>query len=183
MTVDIVNYASRYVVVLGQVGRPGLVPIDLPDIASLLHDATAPDGQLKLERIGRAGPQSLFPLWILKYLPNMIAAHISMATNAQGPNNTIVTACAAGTQAVGEAFRLIARGDVDAMLEQIARPGWEERSHLAEILRLKGWMLSLKGDLDGAERNFLASLDWARRQQAKSWELRTSTSLAAILFT
>jgi predicted ATPase len=41
-------------------------------------------------------------------------------------------------------------------------------------------MLSLKGDLDGAERNYLASLDWARRQQAKSWELRTSTSLARL---
>ena len=41
-------------------------------------------------------------------------------------------------------------------------------------------MLSLKGDLDGAERNFLASLDWARRQQAKMWELRTSTSLARL---
>ena len=53
-------------------------------------------------------------------------------------------------------------------------------SHLAEVLRLKGWMLSLKGDLEGAEGNFLASLDWARRQQAKSWELRTSTSLARL---
>ena len=52
--------------------------------------------------------------------------------------------------------------------------------HYAEILRLKGWMLSLKGDLEGAERNFLASLDWARRQQAKMWELRTSTSLARL---
>ena len=41
-------------------------------------------------------------------------------------------------------------------------------------------MLSLKGDLEGAERNFLASLDWARRQQAKMWELRTSTSLARL---
>src|SRR5947199_7265292 len=46
----------------------------------------------------------------------MAAAHVSMALNAQGPNNTIVTACAAGTQAVGEAFRLIARGDADVML-------------------------------------------------------------------
>jgi hypothetical protein len=41
-------------------------------------------------------------------------------------------------------------------------------------------MLSLKGDFEGAERNFLASLDWARRQQAKSWEFRTSTSLARL---
>ena len=46
----------------------------------------------------------------------MVAAHISLAFNAQGPNNTITTACAAGTQAVGEAFRLIARGDADLVL-------------------------------------------------------------------
>jgi hypothetical protein len=41
-------------------------------------------------------------------------------------------------------------------------------------------MLSLKGDPEGAERNSLASLGWARRQQAKSWELRTSTSPARL---
>ena len=69
---------------------------------------------------------------------------------------------------------------IDEAIAQIERPGWEERLHYAEILRLKGWMLSLKGDLEGAERNFLASLDWARRQQAKMWELRTSTSLARL---
>jgi tetratricopeptide (TPR) repeat protein len=69
---------------------------------------------------------------------------------------------------------------IDQQIDQIERPGWEERYFYAEILRLKGWMLSLKGDPEGAERNFLASLDWARRQQAKSWELRTSTSLARL---
>ena len=63
---------------------------------------------------------------------------------------------------------------------QVERPGWEERLHYAEILRLKGWMLSLKGDLAGAEQNYLASLDLARKRQAKSWELRTSTSLARL---
>jgi predicted ATPase len=41
-------------------------------------------------------------------------------------------------------------------------------------------MLSIKGDLEGAEREFLASLDCARHQRAKSWELRTSTSLARL---
>jgi class 3 adenylate cyclase/tetratricopeptide (TPR) repeat protein len=69
---------------------------------------------------------------------------------------------------------------LEEAIAQIERPGWEERQFYAEILRLKGWVLSLKGDLEGAERNFLASLDWARRQQAKSWELRTSTSLARL---
>ena len=73
-----------------------------------------------------------------------------------------------------------ALGLIDEIIAQIERPGWEERLYYAEILRLKGWMLSLKGDLEGAERNFLASLDWARRQQAKMWELRTSTSLARL---
>ncbi len=48
-------------------------------------------------------------------------------------------------------------------------------------MRVRGWILSLAGDFEAAEQNFLASLDWARRQQAKSWELRTSTSLARLL--
>jgi tetratricopeptide (TPR) repeat protein len=69
---------------------------------------------------------------------------------------------------------------IDEQIAQIERPGWEERIYYAETLRLKGWMLSLQGDLEGAERNFLASLDWARRQQARSWELRTATSLAQL---
>ena len=49
-------------------------------------------------------------------LPNMAAAHISILHHAMGPNNTIVTACTAGTQAVGDAFRLVSRGDADVML-------------------------------------------------------------------
>ncbi len=79
-------------------------------------------------------------------------------------------------------------GDLDGALDlieqsiaQIERPGWEEREHYAEALRIKGWLLSLKGDRAGAERSYLASLDWARQQQAKSWELRTATSYARLL--
>ena len=69
---------------------------------------------------------------------------------------------------------------IEDSLNQIARPGWEERSHLAEVLRLKGWMLQQQGRLAAAEDNYLASLDVGREQQAKSWELRTSTSLARL---
>ncbi len=69
---------------------------------------------------------------------------------------------------------------IELSLAQIARPGWEERAYLAEILRLKGWMLERQGDFEGAEQNYQSSLTWAREQQAKSWELRTATSLARL---
>jgi predicted ATPase len=69
---------------------------------------------------------------------------------------------------------------IESVLEQIRRPGWEERSHLAEVLRIKGCILLLKGDLMGAEGAFIESLEVARTQRAKSWELRTATSLARL---
>jgi class 3 adenylate cyclase/tetratricopeptide (TPR) repeat protein len=69
---------------------------------------------------------------------------------------------------------------IEESLAQIAQPGWEERSHLAEVLRLKAWMLQQQGKLAAAEENYLASLNVGHEQQAKSWELRTSTSLARL---
>jgi 3-oxoacyl-[acyl-carrier-protein] synthase II len=101
---------------LGVVMGTGLVPIDLPEVAPLLAGSCDAAGHLVIDRLGQHGSGALFPLWLLKYLPNMIAAHISMVHNAQGPNSTITTACAAGTQAVGEAFRLIQRNDADMVL-------------------------------------------------------------------
>jgi 3-oxoacyl-[acyl-carrier-protein] synthase II len=101
---------------VGVVMGTGVVPIDLPEVAPLLMEACDENGKLHADRLGQQGAGVLFPLWLLKYLPNMAAAHVSMALNTQGPNNTITTACAAGTQAVGEAFRLIGRGDADVVL-------------------------------------------------------------------
>jgi 3-oxoacyl-[acyl-carrier-protein] synthase II len=101
---------------LGVVMGTGLVPVELPELAPALVKACNENGRLETKRLGESGRGVLFPLWLLKYLPNMVSAHISMALNAQGPNSTITTACAAGTQAVGEAFRLIERGDADMVL-------------------------------------------------------------------
>ena len=70
---------------------------------------------------------------------------------------------------------------IDECIAQIERPGWEERWNYAEILRIKGGLLALTGDLEAAERAYIASLDWARQQQAKSWELRTATSYARLM--
>ena len=70
---------------------------------------------------------------------------------------------------------------IEEVLGNMARPGWEDQSGLAEILRLKGWILGQQGKIDAAEQSLHASLDVARQQQAKSWELRTSTTLAKLL--
>src|SRR5438477_8205964 len=101
---------------VGVVMGTGVVPIDLPEIAPTVAGACGEDGQLQVGRMSERGTRAIQPMWILKYLPNMVAAHISLSYNAQGPNSTVTTACVAGTQAIGEAFRLVARGDADVML-------------------------------------------------------------------
>jgi 3-oxoacyl-[acyl-carrier-protein] synthase II len=56
------------------------------------------------------------PMRELEQEPNMPAAHIAMLTGARGPTRSCLTACAASTQAVGEATMLIRRGDADVMI-------------------------------------------------------------------
>lgn len=73
-----------------------------------------------------------------------------------------------------------ALGLIDEQTTAAEQPGRERRIYYAEFLRIKGWILSRAGDVEGAERSYLASLAWARTQQAKSWELRTSCSLARL---
>jgi 3-oxoacyl-[acyl-carrier-protein] synthase II len=94
----------------------GITPIDVGELVNPIMRSVGIDGAFDMARFNAARAETIFPLWLLQHLPNMAAAHISILHHAMGPNNTIVTACAAGTQAVGEAFRLIARGDADAML-------------------------------------------------------------------
>jgi 3-oxoacyl-[acyl-carrier-protein] synthase II len=100
---------------VGVVMGTGVVPMDLGELAPMLARACHDDG-FDATRLPHPEGGGLFPLWLLKHLPNMTAAHISLAFNCQGPNNTIVTACVAGTQAVGEGFRMIARGEADVVL-------------------------------------------------------------------
>ena len=94
----------------------GITPVDVGELVDPIMRGVGTDGAFDMGRFAMARAESIFPLWLLQHLPNMAAAHISILHQAMGPNNTIVTACAAGTQAVGEAFRLVARGDADVML-------------------------------------------------------------------
>ena len=56
------------------------------------------------------------PLYVPKMLPNMASSNISRLLNLTGYSNTVATACAAGTQAIGEAAEVIKRGDADVMI-------------------------------------------------------------------
>ena len=62
------------------------------------------------------GPKRITPFFIPLVIPNMGAGHISIIYGAKGPNLSITTACAAGTHAVGDAFRVISRGDCDVAI-------------------------------------------------------------------
>lgn len=62
------------------------------------------------------GPGRISPYFIPSVLANLAPGHISMRWGYRGPNYTITSACASGGHAIGEAFRWIARGDLDAAL-------------------------------------------------------------------
>lgn len=60
--------------------------------------------------------KSIEPLWMLKYLPNMIASHIAISIDARGPNNSIMQGDASGLLALIEAADVIRRGWADVMI-------------------------------------------------------------------
>lgn len=62
------------------------------------------------------GPRRVSPLFIPMMIANMASARVAMDFNLKGPNFTVVTACASGTNAIGEAFRIVQRGDADIMV-------------------------------------------------------------------
>lgn len=62
------------------------------------------------------GPRKITPFFIPRVIPNMPSGHISMRIGCKGPNLSQTTACAAGTHAVGEAFRHIVYGDCDVAI-------------------------------------------------------------------
>jgi 3-oxoacyl-[acyl-carrier-protein] synthase II len=62
------------------------------------------------------GPMRISPFYLVRMLPNMAAFHISHHFDARGYNNTVVTACASGTQAIGEAAEVIRSGRADVVI-------------------------------------------------------------------
>jgi len=62
------------------------------------------------------GPKRVTPFFIPANILNLAAGNVSMQTGAKGPNMALATACATGTHAIGESYRLILEGYADAMI-------------------------------------------------------------------
>ena len=62
------------------------------------------------------GPDRVSPFFVPMLIINMASGLVSMRFNAKGPNSSVVTACATGNHAIGDAFKLIQRGAADAMI-------------------------------------------------------------------
>ena len=93
----------------------GLISVDLAELTEAMNAARADDkpNKLDLQKWGREGMGKLTPLWLLKYLPNMLACHVTIIHELKGPSNTITCADASSHLAIGEAFRTVQRGDAD----------------------------------------------------------------------
>ncbi|MFQ5590870.1 MAG: beta-ketoacyl synthase N-terminal-like domain-containing protein, partial [Phycisphaerae bacterium] len=120
----------------------GLICADLHELAGALNTAVDEGGSFSLQRWGLSGMENLTPLWLLKFLPNMLACHVTIVHDAQAPSNTITCGEASSHLAIGEALRTIARGAADVCIcggaeskvnpMAIARPHlWGRLNHLS----------------------------------------------------
>jgi 3-oxoacyl-[acyl-carrier-protein] synthase II len=71
--------------------------------------------QSEIEKLIEKGPERVNPLLVPMMIPNMGAAHVSLELGTKGPLSATCTACAAGSDAIGFATRLIRHGDADVM--------------------------------------------------------------------
>lgn len=108
-----------------QIGA-GLIAAETAELSRAMAASVDDDGVFDLGRWGTVdgvdgrvaggGMNHLPPLWLLKYLPNMLACHVTIVHGAEGPSNTITCAEASALLSLGESMRVIARGDADACL-------------------------------------------------------------------
>ncbi len=108
---DVELRADRLGVIYGAEMMPG----ELQDVSGAIANC-AVNGEMQFSRWGKQFSKDIFPLWMLKNLPNMPACHVGIAINARGPNNTIVQEEISGLQALIEAAMIIDRDQADVMV-------------------------------------------------------------------
>lgn len=93
----------------------GLFEHDPDELSDSFKESIDAAGEFDVVKFGASGMGRLFPLWLLKYLPNMPACHITIAHNLQGPSNTITADSSGSMSSIEESVRVIERGTADLM--------------------------------------------------------------------
>ncbi|MDX9703801.1 MAG: beta-ketoacyl-[acyl-carrier-protein] synthase family protein [Candidatus Auribacterota bacterium] len=108
----------------------GMIHSDLDELGLPISESCV-NGKFDITKFAKQAQTLLYPLWLLKQLPNMLASHISIINNAQGPSNSLTTSSSAGLQAIGEADRIIERDDARWFI----CGGADHKVHPLEILK------------------------------------------------
>jgi 3-oxoacyl-[acyl-carrier-protein] synthase II len=127
---------DRYGIIFGS----EMLYCELDEMAAAYRKCVV-DGELRPDRWGASAMSDVYPLWMLKYLPNMVGCHVAITLDARGPNNTITMDEASGLLAVIESATVIERGWADVMLAG----GTGTRTNLTRML--------YRGDLEWSHRN------------------------------
>jgi 3-oxoacyl-[acyl-carrier-protein] synthase II len=109
---DVISDPRRFGVYLGS----GEGNQDFMSFAAMMAAALDESGNLDLLKFTEFGLNTLNPITELEQEPHMPSGHMAALFNAQGPNANCLTACAASSQAIGEATEIIRRCEADVML-------------------------------------------------------------------
>ncbi|HUT11087.1 MAG TPA: beta-ketoacyl-[acyl-carrier-protein] synthase family protein [Thermoguttaceae bacterium] len=100
---------------LGIVFGADMLPCDLSELTPAFRGCLV-EGEFDYDLWGKTSMAEMYPLWMLKYLPNMPACHIGIAQDARGPNNSLTLGEVSSLSAVAEGVRVIERGHADAII-------------------------------------------------------------------
>ena len=94
----------------------GLINCELEELCAAASTSVDDSGHFDVAKWGAEGLNNLNPLWLLKYLPNMLSCHVTIIHGAMGPSNCITCGDPSGYLAFGEASRYVTDGIVDAAI-------------------------------------------------------------------
>ena len=133
----------------------GLISADLDELGVAFDHARdeADPTRIDWKKYGREGIGQLTPLWLLKYLPNMLACHVTIVHGLTGPSNNLTCAEAGGHLSVGESTRAIRRGKCDLAIaggaESLVNPMAAMRQQLLGRLTTEGQVRPFSKAADG----------------------------------
>jgi 3-oxoacyl-[acyl-carrier-protein] synthase II len=113
-----------------QIGA-GIIAAEANELTEALAQAVDEQGRFSLKLWGETGMHNLTPLWLLKYLPNMLACHVTIIHDCQGPSNTVTCGEASSLLSIGESTRVIERDDADCCFTG----GTESKINLLHLMR------------------------------------------------